>query len=310
MVNAIKSLHRRSALCGKSDTKQNVNVKEGGGSMTAWVNQGWREMLYLWLEQRSVQRFVITVIVINAITLGLETEPRVKEPYGEILLFIDRLCLTIFVIELTLAMIAMGPRRFFGDPWRVFDFIVVGIALIPASGPFAVLRSLRVLRILRLASASPRMRAVVASLLTAIPGLSAIFALLLLIFYVAAVMSTKLFGATFPEWFGSIGASMFTLFQIMTLESWAMGIVRPILEEYPFAWVFFVPFIVVATFTMLNLFIAVIVEAMQKQSKDAQAGQLREIEAIAEEKESELHRDIDLLRHEIRELKGLMAQKL
>ncbi len=89
-----------------------------------------------------------------------------------------------------------------------------------------------------------------------------------------------------------------------------MGIVRPILEEYPFAWVFFVPFIVVATFTMLNLFIAVIVEAMQKQSKDAQAGQLREIEAIAEEKESELHRDIDLLRHEIRELKGLLAQKL
>ncbi|MFH7325333.1 ion transporter [Desulfurivibrio sp. C05AmB] len=277
--------------------------------MTQEFGRGWRDQLYHWIEKRSIQRAVIAVIVLNAVILGLETVPRINDPYGGLLYQLDRICLTIFVIELSLAIIAMGPARFFRDPWRVFDFIVVGIALVPATGAFSVLRSLRVLRVLRLASASPRMRKVVSALLAALPGLSSIAALLLLLFYVAAVMSTKLFGAHFPDWFGSIGASMYTLFQIMTLESWSMGIVRPVLEEFPYAWLFFVPFIMVATFTMLNLFIAVIVEAMQSQARDAQAHQLEEIEAIATEKESELHRDIDKLRNEIRELKQILAAR-
>lgn len=277
--------------------------------MTQEFGRGWRDQLYYWIERRSVQRAVIAVIVINAVILGLETVPRINDPYGSLLYQLDRIFLTIFVIELSLAIIAMGPARFFRDPWRVFDFIVVGIALVPATGAFSVLRSLRILRVLRLVSASPRMRKVVSALLAALPGLSSIAALLLLLFYVAAVMSTKLFGAYFPDWFGSIGASMYTLFQIMTLESWSMGIVRPVLEEFPYAWLFFVPFIMVATFTMLNLFIAVIVEAMQSQARDAQAHQLEEIEAIATEKESELHRDIDKLRTEIRELKQILAAR-
>ncbi len=270
---------------------------------------GWRAGLHEWIERRSVHQAVIAVIILNAVVLGLETVPRLNEPYGHILLQIDRLCLAIFVIELTLAMIAMGPGRFFRDPWRVFDFIVVGIALVPATGAFSVLRSLRVLRVLRLVSASPQMRSVVSALLHAVPGLSSIAALLLLLFYVAAVMSTKLFGPSFPDWFGSIGASMYTLFQIMTLESWSMGIVRPILAQFPYAWLFFVPFIMVATFTMLNLFIAVIVEAMQSQAQAAQAAQMAEIEAIADEKELELHQDIAKLRTEIRELKELLKHE-
>jgi len=266
----------------------------------------WRIRLYYWLESRTIQRLVIAVILANAVLLGLETVPSVNEPYGHLLLQFDRLCLMIFVVELTLAIIAMGLRGFFREPWRVFDFIVVGIALVPATGAFSILRSMRVLRLLRLASASPRMRVVVSALLAAIPGMSSIVALLLLVFYVAAVMSTKLFGADFPDWFGSINASMYTLFQIMTLESWSMGIVRPVLEVFPYAWLFFVPFIMLATFTMLNLFIAVIVDAMQSQAHAAQKEQMREIEDLAEEKEAELHRDIDSLRGEIRELKGML----
>jgi len=272
-------------------------------------DRGWRESLYAWIEQRWVHRAVIGIIILNAVVLGLETVPAVNEPYGSLLTRLDRICLTIFVIELGLALIAMGPSRFFRDPWRFFDFVVVGIALVPATGAFSVLRSLRVLRVLRLASASPRMRSVVSALLAAIPGLSSIIALLLLLFYVSAVMSTKLFGPVFPEWFGSIGASMYTLFQVMTLESWSMGIVRPIMAEFPYAWLFFVPFIMMATFTMLNLFIAVIVEAMQSQSQAAQARQMAEIEAFAEEKELELHRDIGELRAEIRELRKLLAAR-
>lgn len=274
--------------------------------MTTEQLSDWRVRLYYWIESRLIQRGIITVIILNAVILGLETVPAINNPYGEVLYQLDRICLTIFVIELSLAIIAMGPKAFFREPWRIFDFIVVGIALIPATGAFSVVRSLRVLRVLRLASASPRMRLVVSALLSAIPGLSSIFALLLLFFYVAAVMSTKLFGPDFPQWFGSIDASMYTLFQVMTLESWSMGIVRPVLEVFPYAWLFFIPFIMFATFTMLNLFIAVIVEAMQSQAQAAQAEQMRDIEALAEEKEQELHRDIDSLRGEIRELKGMI----
>jgi voltage-gated sodium channel len=283
-----------------SDAEKNVAALAAAGS-------DWRARLYAWLETRQVQRAVILVIIINAAVLGLETVPDVNERFGTLLHQIDRFCLTIFVVELTLAMLAMRTR-FFRDPWRIFDFLVVSIALVPATGAFSVLRSLRILRVLRLISAAPQMRSVVAALLSAIPGLSSIFFLLLLVFYVSAVMTTKLFGAFFPEWFGSIGSSMYTLFQIMTLESWSMGIVRPVLEQYPYAWLFFVPFIMMATFTMLNLFIAVIVNAMQSEATAAQAEQMEQVEAIAREAESALHADIGKLREEIRELKGILAQ--
>lgn len=266
----------------------------------------WRQKLHRFLETSLIQRVIIITILFNAVILGLETAPSVMERYGNLLYQLDRLCLGIFVVELSLGIVALGPGRFFRDPWRVFDFVVVGIALVPATGAFSVLRSLRVLRVLRLMSASPRMRAVVSALLSAIPGLGSIGALLVILFYVAAVMTTKLFGPAFPEWFGSIGASMYTLFQIMTLESWSMGIVRPVLEEFPYAWLFFVPFIVTATFTMLNLFIAVIVDAMQSQAAAAQEQQKRDIELLAEEKEVVLHREMESLRREITELKEIL----
>jgi len=252
----------------------------------------WQKRLHFYLEAPLVQRTIIIVILFNAIILGLETVPTIFSRYGDLLILLDRLCLGIFVVEISLAILALGPGRFFRDPWRVFDFLVVGIALVPAAGTFSILRSLRVLRILRLASASPRMRAVVSALLSAIPGLGSIAALLVILFYVASVMTTKLFGPVFPEWFGSIGASMYSLFQIMTLESWSMGIVRPVMEEFPYAWLFFVPFIVTATFTMLNLFIAVIVDAMQSQALAAQARQSHEIEVLAEEKEMVMHQEM------------------
>ncbi len=268
----------------------------------------WRARLHAWLESGFMQRAIIIVILINAVVLGLETDPRATSLYGGFLGSLDRVCLAIFVVEISLALVAMGPSRFFRDPWRVFDFIVVGIALVPAAGAFSVLRSLRILRVLRLVSAAPQMRSVVRALLTAIPGLSSICCLLILVFYVAAVIATNLFSAAFPEWFGTIGASMYTLFQVMTLESWSMGIVRPILEEFPYAWIFFVPFIMVMTFTMLNLFIAVIVNAIQSQTESSQSEQLEKIETIALQSEACLHTDISKLRGEIAELKQILGR--
>lgn len=221
-----------------------------------------RERAGLWIESPRIQGIVVAVIVVNAITLGLETSSGAMSAAGGVIRAVDAICLAIFVVEIAVKLFAHGPA-FFRDPWNVFDFVVVGVALVPASGPFAVLRALRVLRVLRLVSVLPRLRFIVEALLAALPGIGAIGTLLALIFYVAAVMATSLFGASFPEWFGSVGDSLYTLFQVMTLESWSMGIVRPVMEVHPWAWVFFVSFILLSSFTILNLFIAVIVDTMQ-----------------------------------------------
>jgi voltage-gated sodium channel len=189
--------------------------------------------------------------------------------------------------------------RFFRDPWSVFDLAVVTVALMPSSGPFSILRALRVLRVLRLISAVPSMRRVVGGLITALPGMGSIMLLLVIVYYVFAVMATKLFGDRFPEWFGSIGASAYTLFQVMTLESWSMGIVRPVMEVYPYAWAFFLPYILSTTFTVLNLFIGIVVNAMQSEH----AKEEEESRAAAHEDAGALLREVRALREEVRSLR-------
>ncbi|MGD8150724.1 ion transporter [Ornithinimicrobium sp. Y1694] len=201
------------------------------------------------------------MIVANAVTLGLETWPAAMRATGGLLSSLDRIFLTIFVIELAIKIWAHG-WRFFTNAWNVFDFVIVGIALVPATGPLSVLRAFRVLRVLRLVSAIPRMRFIVEALLAAMPGIASIAALLSLIFYVFAVMATKLFGPAFPDWFGSLGESLVTLFQIMTLDGWP-NVISPVMEVHPWAWAFFIAFILASTFIILNLFIAVIVDTMQ-----------------------------------------------
>jgi voltage-gated sodium channel len=225
----------------------------------------WRLKLARWVESKSVQNVVIAVILLNGLILGLETEPAVMDRFGTVLRIVDKACLLVFVIELAAKMSAYR-LWFWRNGWNWFDFIVVAIALAPGAGPWAVLRSLRILRVLRLLTVMPQLRKVVAAFIHAIPGLSGVIVLMAVFFYTMAVLATNLFGAAFPDWFGSIGASLFSLFQIMTLESWSMGIVRPVMEVFPWAWMFFVPFIVIATFTILNLFIGIIVSTMQELS--------------------------------------------
>jgi len=259
-----------------------------------------RARLGAWIESAPIQRLIIALIVLNAITLGLETSASVTDALGPLLRLADRLVLAVFVLEIAIKLVAFGGR-FFRNPWNVFDFLVVGIALVPASGPLAVLRALRVLRVLRLVSTVPRLRFVVDALLKAIPGISSIAGLMLLLFYVFAVMATNLYGAAFPEWFGNIGASMYTLFQIMTMESWSMGIVRPVMDTYPLAWLFFIPFILIATFTMLNLFIGIIVDTMQT---------MHEAEHLQEREDFEvsMHADTDRVLEELAVLRRELAE--
>ena len=222
-----------------------------------------RERVRVLIEDVRFERAITALIVANAIALGLETSPAVVARFGDLLHVLDRTVLGVFVVEL-LSRVFVYRSRFFHDPWRVFDFVVVGIALLPASGALSVLRALRVLRVLRLVSLVPSMRGVVSALLSALPGMASIVGLMALVLYVSAVLATNLFGATAPEFFGDLGTSLFTLFQVMTVEGWP-DIARSVMAQSPYAWIFFVAYLLIATFMVLNLFIAVVVNAMQSQ---------------------------------------------
>jgi voltage-gated sodium channel len=253
------------------------------------------------------ERVVIGLIVFNAITLGLETSQTIMERWGGVLHAVDQVVLTIFVLEL-LGRIAVQRTAFFRDGWNIFDFIVIGISVAPASDAFSVLRALRVLRLLRLITLVPSLRRVVGGLISALPGMGSILLLIGLIYYVSAVMATMMFGEDQPQLFGSLGASLFTLFTVMTLEGWVDGVVKPVMEKHPYALFFFIPFIIGTTFTILNLFIGIIVNAMQEEAVKEEASEREaEREMLHEETEPVL-KELRLLRSEIAALKEQVAR--
>ncbi len=243
------------------------------------------------LNSDGFGRFVIFVIVVNAITLGLETSQSVMARFASLIHLIDKLCLSIFVAEI-IAKLSVRRLAFFRDGWSVFDFVIVTLALLPGSEAISVLRAMRILRVLRVISVAPSLRRVVEGFVTALPGMGSVFLLMAIIFYIGAVIATKLFAASFPQWFGTLGQSGYTLFQVMTLESWSMGIVRPVMEVFPFAWAFFVPFIMVTTFAVVNLLVGLIVNSMQ----DAHgAEELEQTDAYREDVQARLERIEKLL---------------
>ena len=259
------------------------------------------------LEHPRTEWVIAGLIVVNAIVLGLETVPEVMAQAGPLLAALDTAILAVFVAEIA-ARISVHRLGFFRDPWSAFDFIVVGIALIPATGNLSVLRALRILRVLRLITVVPSLRRVVGGLVASLPGMGSIALLLILVFYVASVMATQLYGRDFPELFGELGASAFTLFAVMTLEGWVDGVVKPVMEKYPYAWLFFIPYILITTFAVLNLFIAVIVNAMQLEYEQARAEE--EAQHREEQKklgairatETDILEEIRALRAEVRAL--------
>ncbi|MGR3373717.1 MAG: ion transporter [Pseudooceanicola nanhaiensis] len=252
-----------------------------------------RQQLAAFLDRPRTRNAITAVILFNAVLLGLETIDPVMRLAGGLIAALDRLCLAFFTLEISAKLYA-HRLRFFRSGWNIFDFAVVAIALVPAGQSFGVLRALRILRLLRVVSVTPTLRRVVEGLLTALPGMGSVFALMALIFYVASVMATKLFGESFPDWFGTLGASAYSLFQIMTLESWSMGIVRPVMEVYPEAWLFFVPFILITTFAVMNLVVGLIVNSMQ----DAHA---EESNAATEDYRHEVVARLDAIERHLRE---------
>lgn len=244
---------------------------------------------------KTFQNFITWLIVFNGVILGMATSQSLMAEYGGLILAIDGAIVAIFSVEIAMR-IYVYRGAFFKDPWSLFDFFVVAISLIPASEGLSILRALRVLRLFRLLTIIPQMRTIIAALLGVIPGIVSVSMVLLLFFYVFAIMATNLFGGAFPQWFGTLGESMYTLFQVMTLESWSMGIARPVMESYPFAWVYFVIYILIVTFIMVNLFIGLIVDAIftiKGDEKEAEAKPVSEVEQLT---------------GEVRELKAMIAR--
>lgn len=267
----------------------------------------WKQNIERFIHHPTVQHVIVFLIVLNAALLGMETSPSIVAAFGNELVWLDHAILGVFILELVLLMAARG-WKFFTDPWCVFDFLVVGIAIIPATESFSVLRALRVLRVLRLINKVESMRKVVAGLLNSLPSLASVAGLTLIIFYVFSVMATNLFGQDFPELFGSMGNSAFTLFQVMTLESWSEGVARPIMEKIPYAWVFFLLFILIATFIVINLFIAVIVDSLN--NVESETKEIKREEASIHSEVVALRQHVEAQKQDLAELKVLLQEHL
>ncbi|MAK65320.1 MAG: voltage-gated sodium channel [Maricaulis sp.] len=257
------------------------------------------------VESALFRNFIMTLIVINAATLGLETYPYEGAWFTDWMPLVDRVIVGVFVVEILMKLVAYR-HRFFLNGWNWFDLAVIAISIVPAAGGFSVLRALRIIRAFRLFSVMPDLRKVVEALLRAIPGMGAVIAVLGLMFYVSAVMATKLFGGDEPERLGTLGDSAFALFQVMTLEGWATEVAMPVMDHQPWAWIFFVVFIVLTSFAVLNLFIAIIVDSLQAKHFDDE--EARDAEADADR--DLLHAEVSALREQIVELKGLIQRSL
>lgn len=256
------------------------------------------------IESAYFQNFIIALIILNGITMGLETSQHISTLYGSLIALFDIFVISVFTVEILLR-IFVHRVSFFKDSWSIFDFTIVAISLVPAGAGFEILRVLRVLRLFRLITVVPQMRKIVSALLGVIPGMLSIAGLMALFFYVFSIMAVNLYGEDFPQWFGTLGESFYTLFQVMTLESWSMGIVRPVMETYPNAWAFFVPFVFIATFVMINLIVAIVVDAMAAINKEEE----EKIMEQARVNEAQLENEIASLRGDIKELRELLLTR-
>jgi voltage-gated sodium channel len=272
-----------------------------GDTVTAWLRTI--------VDDPRCERVIMSLIIINAVVLGLETSKSAMASSGRFLEILDHIILAVFVIEIA-ARIVVHRGAFFRDPWSVFDFLVIGIALVPATETFSVLRALRILRVLRLITAIPTLRRVVAGLLASLPGMGSIVLLIGLLYYVFAVMGNKLFGESNPELFGDLGSALFTLFTVMTLEGWVDGVTKPIMENHPYAWIYFFTFIVVTTFMVLNLFIGVVVNAMQAEAMKAEASEREAEREMIQEEAAPILAEVKGLRAEVAELRAELNGRL
>jgi len=261
-----------------------------------------RAKLKDYFESKRFQRLIVSLIIMNSVLIGFETSEVVMNLYGYNIDIFDLTLLTLFTIEIVLKLYVYR-LGFFKNAWNVFDFAIISISILPAAGSFSVFRALRIIRTLRLLKSIPKLRIIIESLIKSLPSIGWIVVLLAIVFYTFAVIGINLFGNNYPEYFGDLGKSFFTLFQIMTLESWSSAIARPIMDGVPFSGIYFMTFILIATYTTLNIFIAIVVNTMNEVSlKDLQEEE-QHIKDFVVEENQKLHSKIDQLQSSIDNLK-------
>ena len=242
------------------------------------------------VESRWFQAFVIAVILLNSVVFGLQTSQGLMERFGRTLNLFDQFCLGVFTVELVLKIIVYN-KRFCHDPWNIFDFIIVAVSFVPDMGMFSALRLFRVLRVFKLISGVRPLRVILSAVIRSIPGVMWASVILLLVYYVYGIIGTNLFGKTHPQWFGTLGGSVYSLFQIMTLESWSMGIARPVIEVHPYAWIYFVSYILFSSFVVMNIVVGIVLTSIADSVKkedaadDAQGSVRREFEKLKKQME-------------------------
>ncbi len=223
------------------------------------------------IEHRWFEYFIIAVILFSAVLIGLETSEDFLQTYEAFLYWGNHIVLGIFIVEAALKMYAVAPRLklYFNDGWNLFDFSIIILALIPSTGNFAmVARTARLLRVLRLISAIPELRLIVATLMRSIPSMGNIMLLMGVIFYIYAVAGQQLFHIHDPVHWGNLGVSLLTLFRIVTLEDWT-DVMYTAMEMHPLSWIYFVSFVVMGTFVIINLFIAVVLNNLEEAKQES-----------------------------------------
>ena len=246
---------------------------------------------------------VTTIIVLNAIVLGMDTSVWLTVRVGSYLEAANQLFLGLFVLEAAVKIFACWPKpgRYFKDGWNVFDFTVIVVSLLPATGELATLaRLVRLLRVLRLVAALPELRLIVATLVRSIPSMFNVLCLMSIIFYVYAVAGYHLFHEVDPTHWRTLGISALTLFRIITLEDWT-DVMYAAMEQHWWAWAYFVSFVVVGTFVVVNLFIAVVINNLD----EAKAERLREL--MAPPSREDLLRELRAARSSLTRLEGRLA---
>jgi voltage-gated sodium channel len=229
------------------------------------------------VDSRWFEPAMIGLIIFNGVLIGLETSHAFMERYDRLLHLGNDIILAIFIIEALLKLTAVAPRfsLYFGNGWNLFDFTVILASLIPATEEFAlVARLVRVLRVLRLISTVPQLRLIVATLVRSIPSMGHVILLMSIILYIYAVTGFHLFHEHDEEHWGTLGAALLTLFQMVTLEGW-VDVMDIAMEAMPWSWIYFVTFILIGTFIVLNLFIAIVINNLDA-SKAAELEELRE----------------------------------
>ncbi len=223
------------------------------------------------VESRTFELFIIAVILANAVLLGLGTSPSIERDYGRLLDLGNQVALGIFIVEALMKLLALAPQshRYFQSGWNIFDFAVIVFSLIPATGQFAMVSRLaRLLRVMRLITTVKELRVIVAALVRAIPSVGHVMVLMSIVVYIYAIMGYHLFSEEDPEHWRSLGIAVLTLFNIVTLEGW-VEIMNAVRDTYPWAWVYFTSFIVIGTFVVINMFIAIIVNSLDEAKADA-----------------------------------------